>query len=195
VTPERDILEAVDGVAKALAHPLRRRILTLLDRDKASPSDIAGRLEVAIPVAAYHVRTLLRLGLVELVDTRQRRGALEHYYRSVPPPAISSKAWGSLPAVVRNRVVGGLLERVATSVDAAARAGGFERPHAHVSHAPLVLDEAGMAEVAARLEALRTELQRISAEAQARVAAGGDAVRAEAMLMLFESAGDPVAGA
>jgi predicted transcriptional regulator len=29
---------------------------------------------------SYHVRELEKAGLIELVTTKQRRGALEHYY-------------------------------------------------------------------------------------------------------------------
>ncbi len=31
---------------------------------------------------AYHIRVLRQLGFIELVETRQRRGALEHFYRA-----------------------------------------------------------------------------------------------------------------
>lgn len=74
----------VSGEVKAAGgHPLRMRILRLLiDREEpASPNDMARRLGEPLGNVAYHVRILAEGGMVELVRTEQRRGALEHYYR------------------------------------------------------------------------------------------------------------------
>jgi DNA-binding transcriptional ArsR family regulator len=60
---------------KALAHPLRIRILAMLADHSASPVQLSSKLDATLGTVAYHVRTLHSLGLVELVDTRQRRGA------------------------------------------------------------------------------------------------------------------------
>src|SRR4051812_15076615 len=72
---------------KALAHPLRIRILALLADRSASPVQLSSQLDATLGTVAYHVRTLHSLGLVELVDTRQRRGAAgdHHPPRGHPP--------------------------------------------------------------------------------------------------------------
>lgn len=69
-------------LAKALSHSLRARLLTLIAEGKASPKQAAEQLGEDIRSVAYHVRVLQRLGCVELVETRQRRGAVEHFYRA-----------------------------------------------------------------------------------------------------------------
>ena len=67
-------------LAKALSHPLRQRILERLSADgEASPSQLSHALDEPLGNVAYHVRILHGLGFVELVGTRQVRGALEHY--------------------------------------------------------------------------------------------------------------------
>jgi DNA-binding transcriptional ArsR family regulator len=67
---------------KALAHPLRVRILSALKDDVRSPGDLAAELEVPLGVASYHVRMLRDYDCVELVRTEPRRGALQHFYKA-----------------------------------------------------------------------------------------------------------------
>lgn len=68
----------------ALAHPLRARVLAILDENVASPKQLARELGAPLGVVAYHVRVLGSLELIELVDVTQRRGAVEHRYTAVP---------------------------------------------------------------------------------------------------------------
>jgi len=67
---------------KALAHPLRAKALPLFAEGTVSPIQVARQLDVDVSHLAYHIRVLRQLGLIELVETRQRRGALEHFYRA-----------------------------------------------------------------------------------------------------------------
>jgi DNA-binding transcriptional ArsR family regulator len=67
---------------KALAHPLRAKALPLFAEGTVSPIQVAKRLDVDVSHLAYHIRVLRQLGFIELVETRQRRGALEHFYRA-----------------------------------------------------------------------------------------------------------------
>lgn len=70
-------------LAKALSSPLRARALTLIAEGVASPKAIAVELDLDVRGVAYHVRVLRKLGCIELVETQQRRGAIEHIYRVV----------------------------------------------------------------------------------------------------------------
>ena len=76
----------------AMSHPLRVRILAMLDERQASPNQLAGWLGASLGTVAYHVRTLLQLGLIELVDETRVRGAVEHHYRAVARPTVSAEA-------------------------------------------------------------------------------------------------------
>ena len=69
-------------IAKALAHPLRARILQRLGERVASPGDLAVELGAPLGVLSYHVRMLRDYDCVELVRTEPRRGALQHFYRA-----------------------------------------------------------------------------------------------------------------
>src|SRR5881275_3503017 len=97
--PFQDITDP--ALAKALAHPLRTRILAALEGRTASPSELAAELDAPLGVLSYHVRRLTALGFVKLVRRVPRRGAVEHYYTAPARPRITDQAWGSVPAVVK----------------------------------------------------------------------------------------------
>jgi DNA-binding transcriptional ArsR family regulator len=65
---------------RALAHPVRARILAELERRAASPSQLADVVGESVGVVSYHVRVLAEAGLAELVGTVPKRGALQHFY-------------------------------------------------------------------------------------------------------------------
>ena len=63
-------------LVKALAHPLRVRILGVLQDRVASPSDLAEELNAPLGNVSYHVRILAQLGLLKLVKKRPRRARM-----------------------------------------------------------------------------------------------------------------------
>ena len=103
---------------KALSHPLRVRILAMLDERTASPVELAGWLGSSLGTVAYHVRTLERMGLIELVHETRVRGAVEHHYRSKERPRVSDDAWAAAPPIAKQAAVSSSLQ----TIDAYARA-------------------------------------------------------------------------
>lgn len=71
---------AVEAVAKAQSHPVRRRVLNEINLGIRSPNSLAEQLGEPLGNVSYHVKTLAGLGLVECVGTEPRRGAVEHFY-------------------------------------------------------------------------------------------------------------------
>lgn len=74
--------------AQLISNSLRARLLGMLDGKTASPAELARELDRPVNLVAYHVGTLARAGVVELVDTRPRRGSTEHFYRAVVRIAV-----------------------------------------------------------------------------------------------------------
>jgi DNA-binding transcriptional ArsR family regulator len=68
---------------KALAPPLRARILDVLEEGEASPRELSVALGAPLGVTAYHVRRLADLGLIVLTRQAKRRGSIEHYYSAL----------------------------------------------------------------------------------------------------------------
>jgi DNA-binding transcriptional ArsR family regulator len=175
---------------KALAHPLRINILRVLQDRVASPSELADELGARLPNISYHVRILERLGLLELVKTQPRRGALEHYYRARSRLRWTDRAWGQVPDIVKNAMVSATLDQIARYVQAAAAIGGFDRADAHTSRQPMVLDQEGYRELAAALKELLERANEIEAGAAKRIASGnhkGDEFDVGLVMMLFEA--------
>jgi DNA-binding transcriptional ArsR family regulator len=50
---------------RALAHPLRQRILATLGDEGASREDLAAKLDVSLDVVSYHAQVLSRCGCLE----------------------------------------------------------------------------------------------------------------------------------
>ncbi len=67
----------------ALKHPLRREILKTMAAGETSPRDLAKTLDRPLSNVSYHVRVLLDCGVLELVRTRQVRGSMQHFYKSL----------------------------------------------------------------------------------------------------------------
>jgi DNA-binding transcriptional ArsR family regulator len=186
--PWVDVTDA--RVVKALAHPLRVRILSMLDESVLSPSEIAERIDVPIGNVSYHVRQLADLGLVKLVRETPRRGAVEHHYTAEARPLITDKAWREAPEIVRRAMVGAALEEAGNAVNSAAIAGGFSKDGAHVSRIPARLDERGWKQFSGELEATMKRLRKIAEASEQRLRkAGHEGERhATAVMMLFEDA-------
>jgi DNA-binding transcriptional ArsR family regulator len=156
-------------VVKALAHPLRVRILSMLDESVLSPTQMADELDVPIGNVSYHTRQLLGLGLIKLVRETPRRGAVEHHYAAVARPLITDEAWREAPEIVRRAMVGASLEESAKAVNAAALTGGFSRDGAHVSRIPCALDEQGWKEISHTLAETMKQIQTIAEASQMRL--------------------------
>ena len=145
-------------LAKAMSHPLRAQILVALNENVASPKDLADLLGEPLGNVAYHVRTLLDLGCVELVDTAQRRGAIEHYYRATTRALMDDAAWGALPANVRHGFAAEWFKASFEDVYEAIGAGTFaNRTDGHLSFTQLTLDEEGWERLAERLATVLEE--------------------------------------
>src|SRR5436190_4907698 len=136
-------------MVKSIAHPTRMRILTLLNQKTASPVELADELGEPLGNVSYHVRILLDLESIELVDTVPRRGALEHYYRALKRPWFKAADWQQLPASARRSVSDAVLAQVWKEVNEATKHGLFDaRTDRHLSRTTLVLDDRGWQEVA-----------------------------------------------
>lgn len=84
------LLAREDEIRAALP-PLRRQLLTLL-HEPSSASELARRTGVARQKINYHVRVLEDAGLVELVETRARRGCTERVLRATSAELVVDPA-------------------------------------------------------------------------------------------------------
>jgi DNA-binding transcriptional ArsR family regulator len=176
-------------LAKALSHPMRARILTILNERVASPNEIAEMIDERLPNVSYHVRALLELGCIELVSTAQRRGAIEHYYRALTRPFFSARDWKRLPRSARTAITDVTLQMVWDDAAEAVKDNTFEsRPDRHLSRTPFELDEQGWSEMTELLGRALNEALSIGAKSEKRLAKSKEeGTPTRLVLMHFES--------
>lgn len=158
-------------VAKAFAHPLRVQILIILNEKVASPNMLAQQLGESLNLVAYHVRVLEKYDCIELVDTKQRRGATEHFYRAIRRQFLSDDEWSRLPANLRPGMARAVLKSILEDLEAASKAGTLDEvEEIHLSRTPMVLDSKGWADVSDTLNGALDRLLEIQTEASKRIA-------------------------
>jgi DNA-binding transcriptional ArsR family regulator len=179
-----------ETLISAVAHPLRVRALSFLTERSASPKEIAAELGTEVGNISYHVRELERAGLIELVDEKKRRGAIEHFYRAIRQPMLDDADWEKLGLDERLGISAWIIQVTLADAAEAIRAGSFDaRGDRHLSRVPLLLDEEGWGElVEIQSEALRATLE-VRAASAARLAEADDeeGFPATAVLACFET--------
>ena len=159
-------------------------MLSVLNQRVASPSELAGELDEPIGNVSYHMRTLADLGMVELVRTEPRRGAVEHYYRAIERPHLPASDWATLPPSVRRSFSDATGRAVLDDFTSAAKSGGFERDGARLNRLDLKLDQKGWDELGKLLDDTAQRVEKIATKAKDRK---GDQATATAVFMLFEA--------
>ncbi len=134
-------------LAAIVAHPTRAKCLLILAERRASPNEIAAELGEEVGNVSYHVKKLVSLGVVELVDKRQVRGAVEHFYRAVTLAYVSDEEWAKLSMEERRPYSLFVLQLAMADAAQAMEAGTFDaRPDNYLSRTPALIDEEGWAE-------------------------------------------------
>jgi DNA-binding transcriptional ArsR family regulator len=175
-------------LAKALAHPLRMRILTSLHRGISSPNQLSQELGEPLGNVSYHVKTLLEFDCIELVKTEPRRGAVEHFYRATERTFFSDEDWAKIPASTRKGISGVVLESIGEDATRALVEGTIEkRTDSHISRTPLVLDEQGWSELTDLLNDALERANEIQGESASRLSKDkGDSISTMMAILHFE---------
>ncbi|MDX6587228.1 MAG: hypothetical protein QOI31_1701 [Solirubrobacterales bacterium] len=190
MSTKTDRESAQQRMFRALGHPLRQRILVQLNKQVASPTQLADQLEVPINNVSYHVQILLKNDAIELVDTAQRRGAIEHFYRAIARPEISDEHWAQLPISVRRTLFDDTIQDIWDHLVEAAGEEGLDDEQSHVSWVPLDLDQLGYQDVVALLGETLERVMAIQAEVKERASTEGaaEAHRTEVAILHFHRA-------
>ena len=171
---------------KALSHPIRQQILLILNREVASPNQIAGEIGESLGTVSYHVKTLVDLGAIELVRTKPVRGALEHFYRATMRAEIDADHFSQLPLSARQQLFDRNLQTIWAHVVDAATDGGFEDPKEQATWTALELDDEGYQAMLELAEETLRRAKEIEAESGKRAAKEeGETRSTEFVLMHF----------
>jgi predicted ArsR family transcriptional regulator len=149
-----------DRLVAALSHSTREYALSVFRDRPASTKEIAEELGESVSAVWHHVDKLVKLGCIEEVESKQRRGAYERFYRATIDCYFSDEAWERVSAHDRLAIAMRILRLIASDVDEAVRARTFDSPDDHQSHSWLFLDKRGWKEVNALLgQTLETLLE------------------------------------
>ena len=151
---------------------MRVRILAILDERTASALELSRILRADLGVVAYHVRTLHRLGLIELEREAQVRGATQRFFRARERPTVSAEAWGKAPPVAKQALIGATVQQIHDYAQRSNAYGGFDRANAHITRTALKLDAKGFDRLADVLMRVLDDVTEIEAEVAERQAAG-----------------------
>lgn len=176
-------------LVKALAHPLRVEILTILNERMASPNELSKELDEGLSQVSYHVKVLKDFECIEMVKTEPRRGAVEHYYRATSRAYLTDRDWKSLPASVKPGVSASSVRMINEEVFSALTTGSFDaRDDRHVSWTPGLVDQQGWEESVELINDTLDQVIKIHAASAKRLAKSGeDGIPAMAVLMNFET--------
>ena len=177
------------ALVQAVAHPLRARMLSILQDREASPKELAAEFGIPLANVAYHIQVLRKLKLIKLVKKTPRRGAVEHHYRADYAAHIDDDAWSATPEVVKRSMVAGALAEIGRDANDAASIGGFDRANAVIIREKQVLDEEAWAELSGMLSKVLDRAQELQKESEKRLRTNGHEGehRAGLVMMLFES--------
>jgi hypothetical protein len=110
---------------------------------------------------------------IELVDTKQRRGATEHFYRATRRQFLTDSEWARMPESLRPGLAGAMLKSVFEDLEDASNSGTLDEVEdLHLSRTPMVVDKQGWADVSSLLKGTLDRVLEIQTEASERIAAG-----------------------
>lgn len=179
-------------LVRSVAHPLRIKILEALSDHVASPNALAERFDESLTGVAYHTRALDRLGALRLVDTAQRRGATEHFYKATPRAFVGDPSWRKVPPSLLSGVSAATLTTFLDKAVSALEAGTLDgRVDTVFRWMPLFLDEQGWKEVVAIMEEATNLALAAHLRSQDRLSEGGGASAVSSVIGMaaFETAG------
>jgi DNA-binding transcriptional ArsR family regulator len=158
-------------LAKALAHPLRLKILGTLSAREISPSEFAKEVGKDVSNVSYHFRVLAKLGFAEVTQTRSVRGSTEHTYRSLRPVVFEDAISTEMPPEMRRMITETILQDYVGRMVQAIQQGTFDaRNDRHFTWTPLVVDEMGWEEAMSLLGTTFEGLASIKEKAGKRLA-------------------------
>jgi DNA-binding transcriptional ArsR family regulator len=182
--------EITKALLRAASSPIRVQAYSIVAEGMASPKEIAEQLGISdISNVSYHLRELAKLGLIAVARTEKRRGATEHFYRSLQRPLVEESEWREFSVKERENFTTWAVQLILMDVAQSLTVGAFdERDDRHLTRTPLQVDEEGWRElVQIHLEAFSRSLDVQARSDERRSQSGEQSFPVYSTLMLFEA--------
>jgi hypothetical protein len=187
--------------SEALRHPIRVRILEVVNERDMSPTrfmqmGLAPQLDhsqKSLSQLSYHFRKLSEYGCIELKERIPRRGATEHVYSSKARAYFTDEEWAALTQRERCLISRTMYQGLAARAEGAMIAHTFDsRTDRHLTWIAMEVDERGWSELMGTLAGTYGDVEQIRHDARERLAASGEQVVPVTVGMLgFESPPPP----
>jgi DNA-binding transcriptional ArsR family regulator len=177
-----------EQLALVISSEITIKVLVALVERAASPKEVASALGLKVPTVSHHVKKLERMRMIELVEEREVRGAVQHIYRAVIRPIVGEEEWETLGLDERQRFSIWIVQMILVDAARSFEAGLFDaRINNHLSRTPLVVDEQGVGEVASiQTKALHDIIEVAAAAADRMVHSREPGIDFIAAMMCFE---------
>jgi DNA-binding transcriptional ArsR family regulator len=181
--------EVDQRIVRALAHPVRVKILRQLEEGLSGPKRLADRMGEKLGIVSYHMKVLLKYDCIELVETIPKRGALEHIYSLKPNGALGSRTWKEVPSALRTRYAGTALAEFTTRAVEALDGGITQsREGSGVTWLPLNVDKQGWEEVQGLLGNVEKRFRAVADKSAERMEGPRDGFPIVVAVSAFETA-------
>lgn len=184
-------------VGEAMRHPLRVRILEVLNERAMAPVDFvnAGYADFHfgyrpdVHHVAYHFRELAEYGCLEEVAWRKARGSIAKTYRGVGRAEFIGDDWAGLSTKEKRSISRTVVQGLIARIDGALIAETFNsRDDRMLAWFAMQVDERGWQEAIEVLEDAYFTIREIREDAATRLGEGDEEpVTITAALMMFES--------
>lgn len=165
-------------LAKALANPMRAKIMTELSVRPLSPSQFQAIAGGDLGNISRYFRQLEEWDYVEVVETRRggrRRGGVEHIYRRIQPNLITTENWERLPVFLREDISVNMLASYLARISEAIEVGTFDaETDRHLSWDKVALDRQAWEELGRRLDEVLDWLPELARESAERMQESGE---------------------
>ncbi len=183
--------------AAVLAHPVRVRVLEVLNERDMSPVEFCREgfapSEMDVSHVAYHFRELAEYGCLTVVEENKRRGSIEHVYRGIGRAYFSDADWSAISPEDKPRITRTVVQGLLARIEGAMMSETFDsRDDRHLSWIAMKLDDQGWKEMVTALAAAFGEVEQIRNDAEKRlVGSGEEPIPATCAILGFPSPSAP----
>lgn len=185
---EAEASDSSEQRARIFVHPARWMIATVLGERPASAVELAQMVELPVEQVRYHLRMMVKRGVIELAERKRTRGTVEQFYRAPEGVIIRQAALSKLTSEEQRRIAANFLKVCFREATRALVATPVPvRDDDQLARVPMIVDEEGWDELALIHRETFERVQRLKVRIEKRVeGSDGEGFRIVSLLMLFQ---------
>ncbi|MBS1675993.1 MAG: helix-turn-helix domain-containing protein [Actinobacteria bacterium] len=177
------------GFLEAVRHPIRSRVIVILEHEWASAAAIAAELGEPTRTVRYHLRFLRERGFVSVRRAEARRNVHEYSFAGTAFGYVDDELYATLTPAERRLLTNHYLRVISRGVNRFVGSGTtYDRHFPLTARVSLALDERGWGELIEICSSALEQIVAVKREARQRLLGNGeDGIDAEVGLLAFEA--------